>query len=114
MKWAGLGLTWALPMRRPWGPNWSMIRPAESPAGFRNTRNYSGGYNGAFQYTAAAPAGSGATQTASWTTSGLAPGSYDVEVTWTSNGIRASNAPYRIYDGNTLLATVRVDQRHRR
>jgi len=41
----------------------------------------------------------------------LAAGSYDVAATWTAFANRASNAPYRIYEGSTLLSTVRVDQR---
>ncbi len=76
-------------------------------AGFWNTVAGAGGYNNDFRY---APAGDGSS-TATWQQTGLAPGTYDVEVTWTNNGQRASNAPYRIYDGTTLLATVRVDQR---
>jgi hypothetical protein len=95
------------------------IIPAQSPSGvvdngdagfstggYWNTVAGSGGENHDFRY---APAGDGSLA-ASWQQAGLAPGAYDVEATWTTNGIRASNAPYRIYDGNTLLATVRVDQ----
>jgi hypothetical protein len=48
--------------------------------------------------------------TATWTNAGLAPGAYDVQVTWTPDPNRASNAPYQIFDGNTLLATVQVNQ----
>ncbi|WP_406695606.1 hypothetical protein V5E97_31815 [Singulisphaera sp. Ch08] len=32
-------------------------------------------------------------------------------MTWLAGGNRATNAPYRIYDGTTLIKTVRVDQR---
>ncbi|WP_406693968.1 Ig-like domain repeat protein [Singulisphaera sp. Ch08] len=66
-----------------------------------------GGYDGSYRY---AEAGDGSTAF-HWPQLGLIPGSYDVQVTWVAGGNRASNAPYRIYDGNTLLKTVRVDQR---
>ena len=79
--------------------------------GYWNTVAGQGGYNNDIRYAAAAPAGSAATVAATWATSALAPGTYDVQVTWINNGLRASNAPYRIYDGGALLATVRVDQR---
>ena len=64
------------------------------------------GYGGTTRYHAAGTA----SQTATWTASGLTPGSYDVQVTWGAAANRATNAPYRIYDGATLIATVRVDQ----
>ena len=47
---------------------------------------------------------------ASWTFS-VQPGVYQVSATWLPYVNRADNAPYRIYDGSTELATVRVDQR---
>ena len=37
--------------------------------------------------------------TASWTFTGLAPGIYEVSVTWVGIRNRATNAPYTIYDG---------------
>ncbi|WP_406699030.1 tandem-95 repeat protein [Singulisphaera sp. Ch08] len=67
-----------------------------------------GGYGGSVAYTA----GGGSTATATWEQTGLAPGSYEVRVTWLAGTNRASNAPYRIYDGNTLIKTVRIDQRN--
>ena len=48
---------------------------------------------------------------ATWQVGQLAAGTYDVQVTWVAGADRASDAAYRIYDGDTLLATVRVDQR---
>src|SRR5207302_1774483 len=48
--------------------------------------------------------------TATWQTSGLAAGSYDVQLTWVAQGNRASNATYQIYDGSTLRKTVTVNQ----
>jgi glucose/arabinose dehydrogenase len=67
-----------------------------------------GGYGGGLHY---APAGQGE-DTATWQFTGLLAGTYEVDATWTfAPNNRASNAPYSVYDGNTLLATVRVDQR---
>ncbi len=48
---------------------------------------------------------------ASWELGELAPGSYTVQATWTEGADRASNATYRLYDGATLAATIRADQR---
>src|SRR5262249_54444941 len=49
--------------------------------------------------------------TASWQATALAPGYYTVQATWSGSSNHASNAPYAIYDGTTLLETVTVDQR---
>jgi hypothetical protein len=65
-----------------------------------------GTYGPNYRYHAA---GTGV-DTATWTVRGLAAGTYDVEVAWTAYSNRATNAPYRIYDGATLLATVLVNQ----
>lgn len=64
-----------------------------------------GGYNGTYRY-AAANTGS----TAVWQMSSLAAGTYEVQATWLSNTNRATNAPYQIYDGTTLLRTVTINQ----
>jgi ELWxxDGT repeat protein/autotransporter-associated beta strand protein len=56
----------------------------------------------------AAP-GTGA-NTAAWQSTGLAPGSYNVEIDWTAYSNRASNATYQVFDGSTLLATLQVNQ----
>jgi subtilisin family serine protease len=68
---------------------------------------WSAGYAGGLRYHAA---GTGA-NTATWQATGLAPGYYTVQATWNGDFNHASNAPYTIYDGTTLLQTVRVDQR---
>ena len=49
--------------------------------------------------------------TATWTLSGLAPGRYQVAVTWQSYTNRAMDARYTVLDGATALGTVTVDQR---
>ena len=69
--------------------------------------DWAAGYNGSLRYHAA---GTGA-DTASWQASGLPAGYYNVQATWNAAGNHASNAPYAIYDGNTLVTTVLVDQR---
>jgi hypothetical protein len=49
---------------------------------------------------------------ARWVFAGLAPGWYQVLVTYDSHNWHAdaTNAPYSVYDDSTLLETVRVDQ----
>jgi subtilisin family serine protease len=68
--------------------------------------SWPGGYGGNYRYSAA---GTGS-NTATWQATGLAAGNYQVQATWRAEPNRATNAPYRIYDGTTLLATVRVNQ----
>ena len=68
---------------------------------------FGSGYGSNYRYAAS---GDG-TSTATWEFSGLSSGSYEVEVTWTAHANRASDAPYRVYEGPTLVGTVRVDQR---
>src|SRR5262249_8995286 len=69
--------------------------------------DWAAGYNGGLRYHAA---GTGA-NTASWQMTGLQAGYYTVQATWTAAPNHASNAPYAIYDGTTLLKTALVDQR---
>jgi hypothetical protein len=74
------------------GPNWQSWTPD--------------GYGGELRY---APAGAGESS-ASWQLQGLTSGSYIVQATWFAHPSHASNAPYQIYDGSTLLQTVLVNQ----
>ena len=80
-----------------------------SASGFSTTAGwtyYGGqGYLNEVHYAAA---GNGS-QIATWTFT-AAPGSYDVAVTYSAQGNRATNAPYTIYDGNIALGTVSVNQ----
>src|SRR5262249_34911598 len=64
--------------------------------------SWSGGYAGDLRYH---HAGTGA-NTATWQASGLAPGYYLVQATWNGDNAHASNAPYALYDGTTLLQTI--------
>ncbi len=47
--------------------------------------------------------------TATWTLTGLAAGYYEVLATWTSASGRASNAPYKVFDGTASAGTLRLD-----
>ncbi|HZT83019.1 MAG TPA: hypothetical protein VFA26_22505, partial [Gemmataceae bacterium] len=80
-------------------------------AGFSETgsgwTHYTGtGYGNNLDYAAA---GSGA-NTATWQLTGLASGTYDAQMTWNVVSNHATNATYSVYDGNTLLGTVTVNQ----
>lgn len=66
-----------------------------------------GGYGNTHSYT---PAGDG-TQSVTWRVERLKPGDYEVRTTWSAWENRASNAPYQIYDGSSLLSVVRVNQK---
>ena len=69
--------------------------------------NDSNAYQQDFRYHAA---GDG-TDAASWRIDGLDMGkSYQLFATWTAEGNRATNAPFSVLDGNTPLATVRMNE----
>jgi len=65
-----------------------------------------GVYGNDIEYAAA---GNGSAK-ATWQKSGLDAGHHDVLVSWAAHTNRATNAPYEIYDGNTLVATTTIDQ----
>jgi subtilisin family serine protease len=64
------------------------------------------GYNGNLRYKAA---GNGS-NTANWQATGLGAGSFEVDATWNGDANHATNAQYSIYNGNTFLQTVTVNQ----
>ncbi len=64
------------------------------------------GHGGDVQYS---PLGSG-NDVARWTFT-VTPGRYRVSASWSTHANRASNAPYTIFNGSTVLATVAVNQR---
>jgi hypothetical protein len=87
----------------------------DADAGFTATAgwsNYAGnriisGFNTNFAF---APSGSG-NETATWTFTGLAPGDYQVAITWHDRGIyRATNAGYEVLDDANSLGFVEVNQ----
>jgi hypothetical protein len=55
-------------------------------------------------------AGTG-TKYATWTFTGLTPGLYRVSATWLTASNRATNAPYTILQGTTVLGTAAINQR---
>ena len=65
------------------------------------------GYNNDFTYTQpGAP-----TKLATWTFERLLPGDYEVAITWQARDIyRASNAPFKVYDGTNLVFEAEVNQ----
>ena len=48
--------------------------------------------------------------TARWTFGALANVMHEVQVTWAAGAAQATNATFRVYDGQTLVASVSVDQ----
>ena len=70
------------------------------------THVYFEGYQGDYRYAAA---GNG-NATASFTFSGLAPGSYQLFTRWVPSGNRATNTPFTIADGATVLSTQQINQ----
>ncbi|MCA9075932.1 MAG: hypothetical protein KDA93_12965 [Planctomycetaceae bacterium] len=52
----------------------------------------------------------GGTKVARWTFTDLTPGRYRVSATWNQHPVRATDAPYTIFDGTTPLNTIDVNQ----
>jgi PKD repeat protein len=78
-----------------------------SDSGSWHTESDGGAYGGTDRYASAAGNGN---NTATWQLTGLASGSYTVQASWNAVANEATNAPYALYDGSTLLTTVLVDQ----
>jgi hypothetical protein len=64
------------------------------------------GYNNNVHF---APAGTGGS-VATWTFSGLTPGTYEVSATWSPDPNRATNAPYTVITGSSTTVTVNQTQ----
>ena len=79
---------------------------AESSFGWYSKSTWSSGYQVDSRF---ADVGDGQSM-ATWTEK-VAPGTYTVQAGWTGSSGNASDVPYRIYDGDQLLAEVRVDQK---
>jgi hypothetical protein len=82
--------------------------PGYSDSGSWHTENNAKEYGGLDRW-AYSSGGNGA-NTATWQASGLASGQYTVSVSWYGDPSYASNAPFAIYDGSTLLQTVPVNE----
>lgn len=78
----------------------------ESDYGWYSISWWTTGYQGDSRFV---NAGDGR-NTAAWGQT-LAPGKYTIQASWYGYHNNVSNAPYRIYDGDHLVAEVRVDQR---
>jgi hypothetical protein len=95
-------------------PPATVVLVDDGDAGFSGSAgfiNFSGqGYQNDVTFAAA---GSGS-ETATWTFTGLAAGTYRVSATWTAHANRATNAPFTVFDGpvatGTDLGTVLVNQ----
>ncbi len=68
------------------------------------------GYAGTHKTAWGAGVGQPANATATWTFN-VTPGVYEVWTTWQQDSGRAANAPFTIYDGATVLASLAVDER---
>ena len=52
----------------------------------------------------------GGLKVARWAFTGLAPGQYRVYATWAASPVRATDAPFTIFDGTNILDTIDVNQ----
>ncbi len=64
-----------------------------------------GGFQSDYQYSTSGPGN----DVANWTFS-VTPGRYRIAATWFAHPNRATNAPFRIFNGSTLLNTVNINQ----
>lgn len=68
--------------------------------------DYPAGYGGDLRY---APPGDGS-QLAAWLVTGLTAGTYMVQTTWIGSAGWAPDVPFHLFDGDTYLETVLIDQ----
>jgi hypothetical protein len=85
-------------------------------AGFTTTgtwhaQNSKNGFENDIQFANKAEKNDKTVATATWTFTGLAAGQYRVSVTSPASASYASDAPYSVFDGATLLRTVRINQK---
>jgi hypothetical protein len=81
----------------------------DSGPGFTTTAGWStatGGFQNGIHFHAAGTA----SDTATWTFTGLPAGTYRVSATWTPAANRATNAPYTVFNGASAYPTVLVNQ----
>ncbi len=74
-------------------------------AGYSDTMGWAAPVDGATSVTA----GDGS-EVATWTFTGLTAGLYQVSATWLANATNATDTPFSIFDGGTLLATIDINQ----
>jgi hypothetical protein len=82
----------------------------DSNPGFSTTGSWTQWTNGGYLGNVHEATGGTGADVASWTFGNLAPGQYRVSVTWTPFPDRASNAPYTVLDGSTVLGKSAVNQ----
>jgi hypothetical protein len=85
-------------------------------AGFTTTgtwhsQNSKNGFDKDIQFANKAEKNDKTAATATWTFTGLAAGQYRVSVTSPASSSYASDAPFSVFDGATLLGTVHVNQK---
>jgi hypothetical protein len=82
----------------------------DSNSGFKTSGAWStttgSGFDGNLHFAAA---GKGAS-VATWTFTDLPAGQYQVSTEWVAGANRATNAPYKVFDGSSLESTVLVNQ----
>jgi hypothetical protein len=76
-----------------------------------HVQNSKGGFEQDIQFANKAEKNDKTLSTATWTFTGLAAGQYRVSVTAPASPSYASDAPFSVFDGATLLKTVPVNQR---
>src|SRR5262245_14777047 len=76
-----------------------------------HVQNSKGGFEQDIQFANKAEKNDKTLATATWTFTGLAAGLYRVSVTAPASSSYASDAPFSVFDGATLLKTVPVNQR---
>lgn len=81
------------------------------PASLRLVRAGDPGFQTTGQWVNQAAASGTGANTATWTFTDLAPGTYQVAVTWTASAKLASNAPYTVFNDQVPFTAVPVNQR---
>jgi hypothetical protein len=76
-----------------------------------HVQNSKGGFEQDSQFANKAEKNDKTLSTATWTFTGLAAGQYSVSVTFPASSSYASDAPFSVFDGATLIKTVLVNQR---
>jgi hypothetical protein len=89
--------------------NATQIIDDSSSQGYSTTGSWSKWTGQGFDNTVQQSTPTSGSSVASWTFT-VGSGIYDVAVTWTSYSNRATNAPYTVLNGTTVLGTVQVNQ----
>src|SRR5205823_8424023 len=106
-----------LPPPPPPPPSAAYCRTIDNGAnGFASTgtwhvQNSKGGFDQDIQFANKAEKNDKTVATATWTFTGLAAGQYRVSVTSPGSSSYASDAPFSVFDGATLVRTAPVNQR---